>query len=58
MKIFISFALLMAYPNLMFAHNSGLMHLHGFEFLIAMMIALFIVMNSRKLLKFRRVKND
>lgn len=58
MKIFLSFAFLMAYPNLVFAHNSGLIHLHGFEFLIAMMIVLFIVTNSRKLLNLRRVKND
>ena len=48
----------MAYPNLVFAHNSGLMHLHGFEFLTAMMIAFFIAMNSRKILNLRRVKND
>ena len=58
MKILLSFAFLMAYPNFVFAHNSGLMHLHGFEFLTAMMIAFFIAMNSRKLLNLRRVKND
>ena len=58
MKIIFSFALLLAYPNLMFAHSSGLIHLHGYEFFIAMLIALFVVMNSRILIKLRRIKND
>tara|TARA_B100000900_G_C19991415_1_gene477919 strand:- start:310 stop:486 length:177 start_codon:yes stop_codon:yes gene_type:complete len=58
MKILLSFAFLLAYPNLVFAHSSGLMHLHGFEFFIAMMIASLVMMNSKNLLKIRRVKND
>lgn len=58
MKILLSFAFLLAYPNLIFAHSSGLMHLHGLEFIIAMVIASFVIMNSKKVLKIRRIKND
>ena len=53
-----NFIILMAFPNLVFAHDLGLMHLHGAEFIFCMMIALLIYTKSRNFLNVRRIKND
>tara|TARA_B000000565_G_C23687683_1_gene340729 strand:- start:227 stop:403 length:177 start_codon:yes stop_codon:yes gene_type:complete len=53
-----NFMLLLAFPNLVFAHDLGLIHLHGTEFVLCMMMVLLIYLRTRKVLNVRRIKND
>tara|TARA_B100000886_G_scaffold116851_1_gene78579 strand:+ start:211 stop:387 length:177 start_codon:yes stop_codon:yes gene_type:complete len=52
------FLLLMAFPNNVFAHDLGFIHLHGTDFILCMMIILFIYTKTRRDLNNRRTKND
>ena len=58
MKNLFYFIIILAFPNLVFAHDKGLMHLHGAEYIFCMMIALLIYTETRKFLNARRISND
>tara|TARA_Y200000002_G_scaffold10893_1_gene8974 strand:- start:784 stop:960 length:177 start_codon:yes stop_codon:yes gene_type:complete len=58
MKNLLNFMFLMVFPNFVFAHNLGHIHLHGAEFILYMMMVLLIFMKTRKVLNVRRIKND
>ncbi len=58
MNNLLNFLLLMAFPNNVFAHDLGFVHLHRTDFILCMMIILLIYMKTRRDLNNRRTKND
>ena len=58
MKNLFYFIIILAFPNLVFAHDLGLMHPHDAEYIFCMMIALLIYTETKKFLNARRISND